>query len=501
MRHDRGKKKPVHRQASLDRLGSEDNTTFDDRLMNSKTKAVMRSTPCSEVWDIEIECRGLPSESGGSISCRASNNGTRVMDFPRRRRTTQGLADNLAMAKSNQNSRNPSRALSCRSRSTESITRPRSQTGSVREGDRQLDSSLGPSESASQVALRTLARSSHSLSKYFTTTAPDPPLSALQIDSIPECSPIPGDDNDNDSSTDVHPLHEAASVIPVTLLNTTVTKFQPHSCSSISLRARQPKTCSSPHSLERALQELEADDIHPDMIRSTSSLYSPWNRDGFYQEAVPRDDLQFSLETDFRSEAHDDLRQRPQEDLLHLPLMHHLGDVEEPDALGNLDLNFGGSDDYRMYEEGSYWANALFGFDAVESHKDYMHDQAVLDSGFDTSEDQKILDDSRDYSMYGDYGDIAQPFLDQSLPAELLTGETRDESQSLLEGVDYVSDADEVEALTQPWLSQGRALLLGFSGESGGPSTQRPGPKHQSIHFAEEDVARNLKDHWLPQRL
>jgi hypothetical protein len=63
---------------------------------------------------------------------------------------------------------------------------------------------------------------------------------------------------------------------------------------------------------------------------------------------------------------------------------------------------------------------------------------------------------------------------------------------------DWNDQSDVDTSLAEQHFAQGRALLLGLVG-TGSDRHRQEG--HRTTTMAEEEVARNIKGHWLPQRL
>lgn len=93
-------------------------------------------------------------------------------------------------------------------------------------------------------------------------------------------------------------------------------------------------------------------------------------------------------------------------------------------------------------------------------------------------------------------------YMDYDLDAEAdyELAETYDSAHDLIIPGDITDEEEEengIESLTQQF-SQGRALLLGFTGTG---SAKVHSSSFQTVSNTEADVAKRLKEHWLPQRL
>ena len=139
------------------------------------------------------------------------------------------------------------------------------------------------------------------------------------------------------------------------------------------------------------------------------------------------------------------------------------------------------------------------------SYSDPLYD---LDGGYDgtCTEEDCYSERQLDFLGYGPDGGISGAASDTHFDLESFeaTGDYQDSYTDYDPEADYklvkAHDAahdNEIDLLTQRFL-QGRALLLGFS-ETG--SAKVHSGSFPTISNAEVDVAKKLKEHWLPQRL
>jgi hypothetical protein len=164
-------------------------------------------------------------------------------------------------------------------------------------------------------------------------------------------------------------------------------------------------------------------------------------------------------------------------------------------------------------DPGSYLDDHLEGWE-VEEGNEYEDDLAALEY-LDGSEEQLEHPDNMKYvgfyELDGDedqeFGAVDLGYVDLGNPEPKTSGDLEGEiyqfdygrHQCASNSTSCLGDSGDTSIVLTQRFTQGRALLLGISGQNDGDNFASR--KFSLVSCAEADVAKSLKAHWLPQRL
>lgn len=451
----------------------------------------------SEVWDIEIEDRVLPSGSGISVaSANAADHSDtgNAPPSPLNHVCSNPLDALVAPFHPKTLSEDPQLPDTALQNAVSHVEHVRS------------DSSLGPSESASQVLQHALQQRATlaTRSRFFTNQSP-----------LVESKTVPHNIQSQHFNEQAYLPPTSAQPTRNNLISTP-SKDKKGSLSSYghthhvhSVRQSSPmaapliqRACSPSHSLERDLTALtDLAGYQPCLETSLSSMlrydnsstanvlqdhrrqYSPISRCSV-SPSLPISYLSAEfMPSNLLASYPDDSAGHASEVLL--------DDNFTPYSLRDDIENQG------MHTEYDYPAHEHFS--SVVSDDEYHYQPGGVDDNFDASGYDGV--EFMDYMSDHGQNYTVPPQENLQLTQSLMT--SRSDHGDFLDIPDAYDDNTETEALEGhegQWGLQGRALLMGLDRDSRGDTLAMGGTRSAGVWRAEEDVARSLRNHWLPQR-
>lgn len=455
----------------------------------------------SEVWDIELEGNALPSGSGVSVTSQdkvtRSPSGTVLSSPP----PHQVLAMNTLLAPFRPEPHSDSNTVQLE------LRHPASHNGNARSY-----ASLAPSESASQVHPRVPIKEPNlaTRSRFFANVPKGPPKpdpTSVETKTVEEHLQHPLESLDQPASV-VSRNNDAQRPVISDLLPShySVTRsrhssHRPHSA-PMSDQHVPPAGCSSPSSLEQALADL-TDPPGQESCLGTSFTYLLHDECNSGVGVMPTPRYRYHLPPSSHSpvlqswEEHDltayDDDYGPQ-----TPSPHGQDEVTEADIDALAHPNFYG---YPTYSHEVDSINPAHPDDVLMADPlfDSYDDHSADDNANLTARDDDLINDVRDYEEEEDIVFQGDFHSTQTTNSSHYVNDTiaLDMSEDYMSGDDIGMEVQNGEA----WGLQGRELLLGLGHGNDGRFDVARGQSTWSggVWQAEEDVARRLKNHWLPQ--
>ncbi|THH17967.1 hypothetical protein EW146_g2938 [Bondarzewia mesenterica] len=497
---------PAEEQLQMSRSQSShacdtDPDKFSDNASDHSGVEDLKKKPRSEVWAIENEHCPLPPGSAASID--ETLNRTAILDVHSRWAVLPEVTDHHTAVPSDVGeSSHPSQLRICH-RSIGDLGSHHNFSGpSVSKSLGHLSSSLGPSESASQIALRGLARPSQAgVSKYFAN-----PSAGVPEQKLPTSGPDPLSTEVIDARKSISCLDDTpAAVNPTTSAEEFQQSFQDNPTFPTGYgKANHSVSCSASDPLERVLEALVADKSSSKALYNSPRTDFTWERTIAHEEATAFSGLGLGLQTDFRSDLDDDsihwaegYTHEPRE----APFIYHTGtlmatSMDFDDSGDGYGQSMAALELDDMMEE---WGEAVSLGGQCWDPSRPTSPEGVEMMLSDYAQDMHETEHSGLENFNGaDDNDYMSPSSGPHtvLPHPLIQA-GHDELAPFADD-SYISD--DPETSSQPWLSQGRALLLGLSADNVNASLHRTGSGEKAVDRAEEDVAKSLKDHWRPQK-
>ncbi|EPQ59298.1 hypothetical protein GLOTRDRAFT_125604 [Gloeophyllum trabeum ATCC 11539] len=508
-RPDRMKEKVVDTQGSDD----QSNTRVSRKVRRSHRSQVKEAV--SEIWDIEVDGRGLPSEVSSVGPVSHLQEGTVLLNMPAFRFDSEGGEDAFAQSGS------APKVILVQAESGSNIVK----TKEPGTGQATRSSSIGPSDSASQLRreIPNTTTFSGAFSRYFPVAVLDAVRPALEKEpysetySVEEC-PSPGgglctlvSNNDPQDANHVSKIAPCALSRPnfaaeisetcSLLLDAEVTGRNTYaipgpSIDHMSMLEDPVSPSMSVNSLELALENYEADHVlgahlNPQDMEILELNYELRTSPGREHQDPVHDDADWG---DYHYYEDDAGAVAPLD-------AFGLDDIAHDLTAASADWQYCGSQPIDSRPPDSEFGHLTY--DNLAGHDvDYrcVHNDSPTDmeQSMDGPDDMYVCvhdlgagEHCGDYTMASDIEirDVLsrpQTPRSESIPASDPTS---------------VSDCTFDQSGLLPLFSEGRSLLLGFSGAPSRTGNITTRPLARGVSKAEMDVVKSMKDHWLPQRL